>query len=75
MISKIICRNCKKKKVQRIFDLGKLYFTGKFPPFKNYHLNIIILGLSFCVNCKLIQLNKSDFKGKIIKKFAHDKLV
>ena len=59
MISKIICRNCKKKKVQRIFDLGKLYFTGKFPLTLSSKLKKDILGLDFCNNCKLVQLSKS----------------
>jgi hypothetical protein len=59
MTSNISCRNCKRKKVKKIFDLGKLYFTGKFPSSTNVKLGKGELGLSFCDNCKLVQLNKS----------------
>ena len=58
MISYTKCRNCKTVKVKKIFDLGKLYFTGKFPK-KNSKLGKGELGLSFCNKCKLVQLNKS----------------
>ena len=59
MTSNTSCRNCKTRKVKKIFNLGKLYFTGKFPPTANTKLGKGSLGLSFCENCKLVQLNKS----------------
>lgn len=59
MTSNISCRNCNSKKVKKVFDLGKLYFTGKFPSSSKIKLGKGILGLSFCDNCKLVQLNNS----------------
>lgn len=53
------CRNCKKQKIKQVFTLGKLYFTGKFPPNAKSTLGRGELGLSFCTNCKLVQLNKN----------------
>ena len=39
MSSKIIsCRNCKSKKLDNLFSLGLLSFTGKFPKNKNTNL-------------------------------------
>ena len=58
MISYTKCRNCKTVKVKKIFNLGKLYFTGKFPK-KKSKLGKGELGLSFCEKCSLVQLNKS----------------
>jgi len=59
MTSNISCRNCKTKTVKKVFDLGKLYFTGKFPSSINTKLGKGELGLSFCDSCKLVQLNKN----------------
>jgi len=72
MTSNINCRNCKTKKVKKVFDLGKLYFTGKFPPSINSKLGKGELGLSFCDNCKLVQLNKSyDSKYLFSKDYGY----
>ena len=54
-----ICRNCRKKEIHKVFTLGKLNFTGKFPANYNSKLGKGELGLSFCNKCKLVQLNKS----------------
>ena len=72
MTSNINCRNCRKNKVKKIFDLGKLYFTGKFPSSTNVKLSKGELGLSFCENCKLVQLNKSyDSKYLFSKDYSY----
>ena len=59
MSTSLKCRNCKTKNVKKVFDLGKLYYTGKFPSNKKIRLGKGELGLSFCKNCTLVQLNKS----------------
>ena len=59
MLTSLKCRNCKTKNVKKVFDLGKLYYTGKFPSNKKIRLGKGELGLSFCKNCTLVQLNKS----------------
>ncbi len=59
MSTSLKCRNCKTNKVKKVFDLGKLYYTGKFPSNKKVKLGKGELGLSFCKNCTLVQLNKS----------------
>ncbi len=49
------CRNCNKKKLEFIFSLGNLSFTGKFPK-KNKVIKKAPLEIVMCKNCKLIQL-------------------
>ncbi len=49
------CRNCKKKKLDYLFSLGKICFTGKFPS-KRKNINKAPLTLVMCKNCKLVQL-------------------
>jgi len=51
------CRNCKSKKINHLFSLGKLSFTGKFPHKKKINIKKAHLGLVMCENCKLVQLN------------------
>ena len=49
------CRNCKKKKLKKLFSLGNQYFTGKFirsgDKVKKAQINLYI-----CKSCKLVQL-------------------
>ena len=33
------CRNCKNNKLTKLFSLGKLSFTGKFPKNRNININ------------------------------------
>ena len=49
------CRNCNKKKLEFLFSLGNLSFTGKFPK-KNTTIKKAPLEIVMCKNCKLIQL-------------------
>ena len=50
------CRNCNKKKLNRLFSLGKISFTGKFPK-KNQEIKKAPLDLIMCNQCKLVQLS------------------
>ena len=49
------CRNCKSKKLSKLFSLGNLSFTGKFA-FKNKKIKKGPLSLIMCANCNLVQL-------------------
>ena len=54
----LTCRNCKtkKKKLNFLFSLGKISFTGKFPK-KNQRIKKAPLDLVMCKQCKLVQLS------------------
>jgi len=52
----IKCRNCNKKKLNLLFSLGKISFTGKFPK-KNKEIKKAPLDLVMCHQCKLVQLS------------------
>ncbi len=49
------CRICKKKKLIKLFSLGKLCFTGKFPT-ENQSIRKEPIDLVICTNCELVQL-------------------
>jgi len=53
------CRSCNSKKLNKLFSLGNLSFTGKFA--KNIDVNIpkAELALVMCSNCNLVQLNNN----------------
>ena len=51
------CRNCKNNKLIKLFSLGKLSFTGKFPKNKNINIKKTKLALVMCPKCTLIQLD------------------
>jgi hypothetical protein len=60
MIKKITaCRNCKKKKLEILFNLGNLSYTGKFP--KKFSTNVpkVKIILVKCRNCHLVQLDRN----------------
>ena len=52
----INCRNCKQKKLNYLFSLGNISFTGKFPK-KNQKIKKAPLNLVMCNQCKLVQLS------------------
>ena len=55
------CRNCNSSKLNFLFTLGNLAFTGKFPNrFKN--IPRAILNLVMCDKCKLVQLDRNFSK-------------
>ena len=49
------CRNCNKKKLQPLFSLGKISFTGKFPKI-NKKIKKAPLEVVMCKHCNLVQL-------------------
>jgi hypothetical protein len=50
------CRSCKKKKLIKVYSLGKQTLTGIFPPKKNLKITKGELSMVICNNCKLLQL-------------------
>ena len=55
----INCRICNNKYFSRLFSLGKMSFTGKFP--KNFKDNISkeFINLIMCKSCNLVQLDRN----------------
>ena len=53
------CRSCKRKKLEKAFNLGKQYLTGVFPEKKNQSVTKGYLSLVLCKNCTLLQLEHS----------------
>ena len=51
------CRNCKNNKLTKLFSLGKLSFTGKFPKNRNTNIKKAKLALVMCPKCTLVQLD------------------
>ena len=49
------CRICKKTNLKKLFSLGSLCFTGKFPS-KNKKIQKKPITLVICKNCELVQL-------------------
>ena len=64
------CRNCHCRKLSKLFSLGKLSFTGKFP--KNIKTNIkkTELTLVICEKCSLVQLNNNYNLKYEIRRFS-----
>ena len=53
------CKNCSSLSLLKLFSLGNLNFTGKFPKNKSTNINKAQLGLVMCRKCSLVQLNRS----------------
>ena len=53
------CRNCQGKKLSKLFSLGKLSYTGKFPKNINTNIKKTELTLIMCNKCSLVQLNNN----------------
>ena len=53
------CKNCSSLSLLKLFSLGNLNFTGKFPKSKSTNINKAQLGLVMCRKCSLVQLNRS----------------
>ena len=49
------CRACKKNTLKKLFSLGNMCFTGKFPR-KNQKIRKKPISLVLCKNCELVQL-------------------
>ena len=52
------CRNCKSLDLTKLFSLGKMCFTGKFPRFFNNNIPKSNLSLIICNSCQLVQLKE-----------------
>jgi len=52
------CRNCKSLDLTKLFSLGKMCFTGKFPRFFNNNIPKSHLSLIICNSCQLVQLKE-----------------
>jgi len=52
------CRSCKSTELKSVFELGDLCQTGVFPT-SDALLEEVPVGLSFCENCKLLQMRYS----------------
>ncbi len=50
------CRGCKKNTLKKLFSLGDMCFTGKFPR-KGQKINRKPITVVICSNCNLVQLN------------------
>ena len=65
------CRNCKSKNLEKLFSLGKIRFTGKFPN-KKQSIPYGDLTLIICNDCKLVQLSKNfDLKYLYNKEYGY----
>ena len=49
------CRNCETANLEKVFSLGKMSYTGKFPK-KNKKVKKAPLEIVICKSCKLVQL-------------------
>ena len=49
------CRSCKSKNLKKLFSLGNMCFTGKFPK-ENQKIQKKPIVLVMCNKCKLVQL-------------------
>ncbi len=56
------CRNCFSRKIDKLFSLGNLYFTGKFLK-KKLSARKGPITLIMCKNCKLVQLGDNFDKN------------
>jgi len=53
------CRSCDGKKLETLFSLGKMCFTGKFSKKHNKSIPREKLTLVICKKCKLVQLDRN----------------
>ena len=53
------CRICNSKQLSKLFSLGNMSFTGKFPKSAKINVPKDDLNLALCKNCKLVQLDRS----------------
>ena len=56
------CRVCNSSNIKKVIDLGNQAYTGKFPKQFRENIPITPLCVSFCVNCKFVQLSH-DFNN------------
>jgi NDP-4-keto-2,6-dideoxyhexose 3-C-methyltransferase len=56
------CRVCRSFNIEKVIDLGNQAYTGKFPKKIGENIPITPLAVSFCINCKFLQLSH-DFNN------------
>ena len=59
------CRNCQSNLLEKLFSLGKLSFTGKFPSKKRDIISKAEINIVICKKCKLVQLDR-NFNKKFL---------
>ena len=59
------CRNCQSKLLEKLFSLGKLSFTGKFPSNIREIISKAEISIVICKKCKLVQLDR-NFNKKFL---------
>ena len=59
------CRNCQSKLLEKLFSLGKLSFTGKFPSNEREIISKAEISIVICKKCKLVQLDR-NFNKKFL---------
>ena len=53
------CRNCKEKKLEDLFSLGKLCYSGFFPQREDINVKKKKISLIKCSSCNLVQLGQN----------------
>ena len=53
------CRNCKSPRIERVFSLGNIFYTGKFPKKKNESPKRGPINVVMCKKCTLVQLENN----------------
>ncbi len=63
LIRKIMsCRNCKKKKLKKIINIGKQCISSVFPKKINHKLKEYSLNLYKCTHCELVQFKNTPLQ-------------
>ena len=62
------CRNCYSKKIEKLFSLGNLSYSGFFPQKKNLNVEKKNITLVKCKDCHLVQLNQRFNPKKLYNK-------
>ena len=52
------CKNCYNKKLTKLFSLGNLNYSGKFPKNKSFKIPKNFITLAKCNKCHLVQLDR-----------------
>ena len=53
------CRNCYSSNIKKLFSLGKMSFTGKFPKNLKDRIPKDFISLIMCKKCRLVQLDRN----------------
>lgn len=64
------CRVCQGKDIAGFFDLGKQPLANSLPARPDEKENVYPLSLSFCPNCRLVQLNETIEPEKLFSQYV-----